>query len=47
MKFKAIIYTAKEGGYWATIPALEGCYTQGETMEEILENLKEVISLYE
>ncbi|WP_017294679.1 type II toxin-antitoxin system HicB family antitoxin [Geminocystis herdmanii] len=46
MKIKAIIHTAEEGGYWAEVPILQGCYTQGETIEEVLENLQEVISLY-
>ncbi len=46
MKIKAIIHTAEEGGYWAEVPILQGCYTQGETIEEVIENLKEVISLY-
>ena len=47
MKIKAIIHEAEEGGYWAEVPALQGCYTQGESIDEIIENLKEVISLYE
>jgi predicted RNase H-like HicB family nuclease len=46
MKIKAIIHPAEEGGYWAEVPIFQGCYTQGETIEEVLENLKEVISLY-
>ena len=46
MKIKAIVHQAEEGRYWAEVPALKGCYTQGETIEEIIENLKEVISLY-
>jgi predicted RNase H-like HicB family nuclease len=46
MRIKAIIHTAEEGGYWAEVPIFQGCYTQGETIEEVLENLKEVISLY-
>ena len=31
--------------YWATCPELEGCNTQGETIEEIRENMREAISL--
>ena len=46
MNVKAIIHEAEEGGYWAEVPILSGCYTQGETIEEVVENLKEVISLY-
>ena len=44
MVFKAVIHDAEEGGYWAEVPALPGCVTQGETMEELHENLREAIS---
>jgi predicted RNase H-like HicB family nuclease len=43
--FNIVIYKAEEGGYWATCPALHGCNTQGETIEEIKENMKEAILL--
>ncbi|PSM48725.1 type II toxin-antitoxin system HicB family antitoxin [Chroococcidiopsis sp. CCALA 051] len=43
MKIKAIIHPAEEGGYWAEVPALSGCITEGETMEEVMANLKEAI----
>ncbi|MCC5808706.1 MAG: type II toxin-antitoxin system HicB family antitoxin [Opitutales bacterium] len=46
MKIKAVIHSAEEGGFWAEIPALPGCCTQGETMEEIEENLREAIALW-
>jgi predicted RNase H-like HicB family nuclease len=36
---KAIVHNAEEGGFWAEVPALPGCLTQGETREEIRENL--------
>jgi predicted RNase H-like HicB family nuclease len=39
MKLKAIIHEAEEGGYWAEVPAIPGCATQGDTMEELLANL--------
>lgn len=41
MKFKVVIHPETEGGYWAEVPALTGCYSQGETMEELLVNLRE------
>lgn len=44
MKFKAIIHEAEEGGYWAEVPALPGCVTQGETKAELEENLREAIA---
>lgn len=43
MKIKVVIHEAEEGGYWAEVPALPGCATQGETFEELLENLYEAI----
>jgi predicted RNase H-like HicB family nuclease len=44
MKFKAIVHQAEEGGFWAEVPAIPGCATQGETMDELLANLKEAIA---
>jgi len=43
MKLKVIIHQAEEGGYWAEVPALLGCATQGDTFEELLENLYEAV----
>jgi predicted RNase H-like HicB family nuclease len=43
MKIKVIVHEAEEGGYWAEVPAIPGCATQGENMEELLRNLREVI----
>lgn len=43
MKIRAIIHAAEEGGYWAEVPALPGCITEGDTMEEVMANLKDVI----
>ena len=40
MKIKIIIHEAEEGGYWAEVP---GCATQGDTFEELLQNLYEAI----
>ena len=34
---------AEEGGYWAEVPALPGCITEGATMEEVIANLKDAI----
>ena len=44
MTLKAIIHEADEGGYWAEVPALPGCVTQGESLEEIEANLREAIA---
>lgn len=43
MKLKAIIHEAEEGGYWAEVPAIPGCATQGDSMEELLANLREAV----
>ena len=43
MKIKALVHQAEEGGYWAEVPALPGCATQGETFEELLRNLQEAV----
>ena len=44
MNVKAVIHKDEDGGYWAEAPALPGCATQGETMEELLVNLREAIA---
>ena len=43
MTIKAVVHPAEEGGFWAEVPALPGCFTQGESLEEIRKNLKEAI----
>ena len=43
MKLKVIIHEAEEGGYWAEVPAIPGCATQGESLEELLGNLYEAV----
>ncbi len=43
MKLKVIIHKAKEGGYWAEVPSVPGCATQGETMDELLTNVREAV----
>lgn len=46
MTLKAIIHNAEEGGFWAEVPALPGCLTQGETLAEVKANLREAIDLW-
>ena len=43
MKIKAIVHVAEEGGFWAEVPALHGCVTEGDSMEEVMANLKDAI----
>jgi predicted RNase H-like HicB family nuclease len=43
-KYVVVIHEDPGGGYWAEVPALPGCYSQGETLEEITANIREAIS---
>ncbi len=40
------IEPSPEGGFWSQVPALQGCFSQGETIEEAISNTKEAIELY-
>ena len=46
MQYSVVVHEADEGGYWVEVPALSGCYSQGETLEETLTNVREAIELY-
>ncbi|MGK7930418.1 MAG: type II toxin-antitoxin system HicB family antitoxin [Microcystaceae cyanobacterium] len=46
MKLQIIVHQAEEGGYWAEVPSLPGCATQGDDFEELLQNLYEAIEGY-
>ena len=43
MTLKVLIHSAEEGGYWAEVPALPGCVSQGETIDELRSNIREAI----
>jgi predicted RNase H-like HicB family nuclease len=43
MKLKVIIHEAEEGGYWAEVPSIPGCATQGESFDELLNNIYEAV----
>lgn len=43
MKIKAIVHEVEEGGFWAEVPAIAGCATEGHSMEEVIKNLHVVI----
>lgn len=43
MQLKAIVHHAEEGGFWAEVPALPGCFTEAETLEELETNVREAI----
>ena len=41
MKLRVVVHTAEEGGFWAEVPALPGCVSQGESFSETLANIRE------
>ncbi len=43
MKIKVVVHEAEEGGFWAEVPAIPGCATQGDSFEDLLQNLYEAI----
>jgi len=43
MNVKIVVHEAEEGGYWAEVPAIPGCVSQGETMPELLANIRDAI----
>ena len=46
MNVKIVVRESKEGGFWAEVPALPGCASQGETMDELLANMREAIQAW-
>jgi predicted RNase H-like HicB family nuclease len=46
MKFIVVLDPAEEGGFNVSIPALDGCFTQGENEEDAMENAREAILCY-
>jgi predicted RNase H-like HicB family nuclease len=46
MKYSVILQRESDGGYVATVPALPGCVSQGDSREEVLKNIEEAIELY-
>lgn len=41
MIWKALVHSDESGGYWAEVPSLPGCFTQGDTLEELKANIQE------
>ena len=46
MNLKIVVHEAEEGGYWGEAPALPGCMSQGETMDELLANMREAVAAW-
>ena len=43
MRITVVVHKAEEGGFWAEVPALPGCASEGDTPEELLRNIYEAI----
>jgi len=43
MTLKVIVHEAEEGGFWAEVPAIPGCATEGDTLEELMQNVREAV----
>ena len=43
MKLKVVVHRAEEGGFWAEVPAIPGCMTQGETIDSLLANVRDAV----
>jgi predicted RNase H-like HicB family nuclease len=46
MKFKVVLEPSEDGGFAVHVPSLHGCHTQGDTIEDALENAKDAIKTY-
>lgn len=46
MKIKVVVHEAEDGSYWAEVPAIPGCATQGESLDELRSNLHEAIEAW-
>ena len=46
MRYSVTVHSAEEGGFWVEVPALPGCYSQGESVGESLQNIREATELY-
>ncbi len=43
MKLKIVVHEEKDGGYWAEVPAVPGCASQGDTLNDLLRNVQEAV----
>ena len=46
MKYTVVIHEDPDGGYWAEVPALPGCVSQGDTLDELKTNIREAMEGY-
>lgn len=45
LRYRVIIHPAVEGGFWAEVPSLPGCFAEGDTYEEVLQNVLDAMEL--
>lgn len=43
MKVQVVVHEAEEGGFWAEVPSIPGCASQGDSYEELVSNIREAI----
>ena len=46
MQYTVVVHSSEEGGYWVDVPSLPGCFSQGETIDEAMNNAREAIELH-
>ena len=46
MQYTVVVHSAEEGGYWVDVPSLPGCFSQGETIDDAMNNAREAIELH-
>ncbi len=46
MEYTVMVHKAEEGGYWVEGPTLPGCFSQGGSVEEALENVREAVEAH-
>jgi len=44
--YNVIVHSSEEGGYWAEVPDLPGCYTEADSLDELNANIREAIALF-
>ncbi|MFN4219163.1 MAG: type II toxin-antitoxin system HicB family antitoxin [Candidatus Bipolaricaulia bacterium] len=45
LRYRVIIHPAAEGGFWAEVPSLPGCFAEGDSYEEVLQNVLDAMEL--
>jgi predicted RNase H-like HicB family nuclease len=46
VSYRALVHPEQEGGYWAEVPDLPGCFTQGDTLDEVYHNLADAVACH-